>query len=543
MLTFSRVSKSFSGRVALSDVTLTVPAGSRTAVVGVNGSGKSTLLRLAAGVIAPDSGSVRTAPGTAVAYVPQDYGFVVGDSVETFLKERAGVLGLERRLRALERALADGDDGAAEDYVAATDAYAALGGYEVDGRIERALKVLSLPPALLRRPLGELSGGQQVRVGLAGVLASRFSLYLLDEPTNNLDLDALGVLEDFVAATDATFLLVSHDRAFLDATATDVVKLSEHDHTAVAYGVSYAEYRGLREQVRAAQSARYAAYLAEVQRLQAAVRAQRAKAAKTKDSRAPRDNDKSARNFFAETSSRQAGKATKALEQRLARVQAVPEPRNTWQLRLDLSRASRSGDLVALLEDASKTYGDFTLGPLSLALHWRDRVALQGHNGAGKSVLLSLLTAAVAPDAGTARLGQGVVVGVLRQSGTDLAGDGSGLAVFQRHVGGPESDARTLLAKFDLGADHVLRPVATYSPGERCRLGLAILMSRGANWLVLDEPTNHLDLEAQEELEQALIAFDGTLLVVSHDREFCQRIGLSRRWHLADGRLLADVPA
>ncbi|MBA2530039.1 MAG: ABC-F family ATP-binding cassette domain-containing protein [Euzebyales bacterium] len=543
MLTFSRVSKSFGGRVVLSDVTLTVQARSRTAAVGVNGSGKSTLLRLAAGLIAPDTGSVGTPPGTTVAYVPQDYGFVVRHTVEAFLKERTGVLALERRLRSLERAMAGGDGAAAEDYVAASDAYAALGGYEVDGRIERALGALGLPPSLLRRPLGELSGGQQVRVGLAGVLASRFSLYLLDEPTNNLDLEALALLEEFVATTDATFLLVSHDRAFLDATATDVVELSEHDHTAAAYGVTYAEYRGLRQQVRAAQSARYAAYAVEVARLQAAVRTQRARATKTRDSRPLRDNDKSARNFFAETASRQAGKATRALEQRLARLDEVSEPRSGWELRLDLSRTSRSGDLVAALGDATKTYGDFTLGPLSLSLYWRDRVALQGHNGAGKSVLLSLLTGAVAPDSGSVRLGHGVIVGVLRQSGTDLARGGSGLAVFQRHVPGPESEARTLLAKFDLGADHVLRPVATYSPGERCRLGLAILMAQGANCLVLDEPTNHLDLDAQEELEQALIAFDGTLLVVSHDREFCERVGLSRRWELADGRLLADSPA
>ncbi|MGH8902384.1 MAG: ABC-F family ATP-binding cassette domain-containing protein [Egibacteraceae bacterium] len=524
-------------------MTLSVAPQSRTAVVGVNGSGKSTLLGLAAGLIAPDAGSIRTTPGTTIAHVPQDYLPVGDQTVETYLKQRAGVLGLEQRLRRLERALVDGTPDAADAYVEATDRYTALGGYELPGRIERALAELELPSSLLGRPVTELSGGQQVRVGLAGILVSRFALYLLDEPTNNLDLRALDLLDEFVATTDAAFVLVSHDRAFLDATATGIVEIDEHDHTAAAFGVTFAEYREVRARLRAAQSARYRDYLDQVTRLKTAIRTQREQASKTTDRRPARDNDKFARNGHIENAARKAGKAMKSLEQRLARLDAPAEPRAGWALRLDLSRTSRSGDLVAELRDVRKRYGAFTLGPLSLSLHWRDRLVLQGHNGAGKSVLISLLTRAVVPDTGTVRLGNGVHVGVLRQSGTDLANGSSGLAAFRRHVPMPEAEARTLLAKFDLGADHVHRPVDTYSPGERCRLGLAVLMAQGANCLVLDEPTNHLDLEAQEELEQALIAFDGTLLVVSHDREFIERIGITRRVKLADGRLIADEPA
>jgi len=538
VLTFSHVTKSFGDRIALSDVTLSIAERSRTAVVGVNGSGKSSLLRLAAGLLTPDSGRIDTAPGVAIAYVPQDYLPVGEQTVERYLKERAGVLALERRLRELEDALASGDASAADIYVAATDRYVALGGYELPGRIDRALAALDVPPSVLGRPVAELSGGQQVRVGLAGILASRYQLYLLDEPTNNLDLRALDLLAEFVAATDATFVVVSHDRAFLDETATDVIEIDEHAHTAASFGVSFAEYRQVREQLRATQSARYAAYLAEVKRLKTAVRTQREKASKTKDTRPPRDNDKFATHFFAQRKSVKAGNVMHELEHRLSRLDPVEEPRTGWELRLDLSRTSRSGDLVAELDQVAKTYGDFTLGPISLSLHWQDRLALHGHNGAGKSVLISLLTGAVTPDAGTVRLGHRVQVGLLRQSGTDLAGGATGLATFQRHVQASPAEARRLLAKFDLGADHVLRPVDGYSPGERCRLGLAILMAQGANFLVLDEPTNHLDLEAQEELEQALGAYDGTLLVVSHDREFLDRIAITRRAELADGRLI-----
>jgi len=543
MLTFSGVSKSFDARPALVDVTLSVAAGSRTAVVGVNGSGKTTLLRLAAGELDPDRGNVSLPTGATVAYVPQDYGIVAAATVEQYLKLRAGVLGIEHELHALEGAVAAGDEVAAAAYADALDRYAAVGGYEIDGRVQRALAALQLPAATLPRPLGELSGGQQVRVGLAGILASRFDLYLLDEPTNNLDLIALELLTDFVATADATFLLVSHDRAFLDETANSIIEIDEHSHTAEAFGVSFAEYRQTRARLLATQSARYRAYLDEVARLQGFIRTKRTSAARRTDNRPPRDGDKMQRDFLTERAATGAGKSVRALERRLQRLEAVAEPRTGWELRLSLAATSRSGDLVVEADNVVKTYGPFRLGPLALAVHWRDRLALLGHNGAGKSVLIGLLTGAVKPDSGTVRRGPGVRVGVLQQGGADLAGRGSGLATFLAAVPTTEADARTLLAKFDLGADHVLRRVDSYSPGERCRLGLAILMAKGANWLVLDEPTNHLDLEAQEELEQALTGFDGTLLMVSHDREFLERIGITRRVELADGQLLNDVPA
>jgi ATPase subunit of ABC transporter with duplicated ATPase domains len=278
-----------------------------------------------------------------------------------------------------------------------------------------------------------------------------------------------------------------------------------------------------------------------VRRLEAAARAQRERAATRRDTRPPRDNDRFAPHFFAQRATQQAGRKAKELERRIARVETVEEPRIPWALRLDLGRRSRSGDLVAELRDVEKTYGAFRLGPVSLTLTWQERLAVHGPNGAGKTVLLSLLTGAVAPDAGTVRVGAGVEFGVLRQSGADLVDDRTGLEVFRDHVGADQASARTLLAKFDLGADDVLRPVAGYSPGERCRLGLAMLMARGANCLVLDEPTNHLDIEAQEQLEQALATFDGTLVVVSHDREFLSRIALTRHVELEAGQV--NVPS
>lgn len=544
MLTYTSVSKAFDGQVALSDVTFSVERGERAAIVGANGSGKSTLLRLAAGELCPDRGAVTVAAGASTAYVPQDYALVAEEPVADYLKRRAGLLGLERRLRRLEREMIRGDGRAVEDYADAADRYAALGGWAFEARAARVLDDLRLPDGLLERPIGELSGGQQVRVGLAGVLAAEHDLFLLDEPTNNLDLPALEQLERFVTTSDATFVLVSHDRAFLRATATSVVALDEHSHTAELFGVPYAEYLAARERSLAARDQRYRDYLDEVGRLQRSIAKQRAAAGKDRDSRPRRDNDKFAQHFFAQRSHRQAGKSLRSLEQRLARVPEVEKPWEGWELRMRLDSAERSGDLVVAADRVVKRYGTFTLGPVTTEVRWRDRIAVAGHNGAGKSVLLGVLTGAVAPDGGEVRRGSGVRFGILRQGGFGAGMDAetTGLAAFQRAVGAAEAEARTLLAKFALGAVHVLRPVSTWSPGERCRLGLAILMAQGVNCLVIDEPTNHLDLEAQEELERALIGFGGTLLVVSHDRDFLDRVGVTRAWTLEDGDLVADEP-
>ena len=541
VLVFHDVEKSYDGRPVLRKVALSVPDGAHAALVGPNGAGKTTLLRLAAGLAQPDAGAVTRPADGRIAYVPQDYavGAFRGRTVAAYLKERMGLLALEEELRGLEARLAAGEDAVMERYGQAYARFEALGGWDADARIARALEEAGLPAGMAPRDLGTLSGGEQVRVGLAAVLASRFDLYLLDEPTNNLDAGALELLEGFVAGSPATFLVVSHDRAFLDAVADSVILLDADQDGVELYGVAYTEFTQLRDQARAARMARWEAHQAEVERLRRAASAQSGAAAQVRDRRPPRDNDKFAPHFLGQRKSEQAARSKRRLEQRLARLEPVEEPHERWQLRLSLESAARSGDVVAELTDAVVQAGDFRLGPVSLHVRWGERVAVTGANGAGKSTLISLLTGARAPDAGRARIGSGVRFGVLRQGGADLTG-ASGLERFRRDTGWTESDARTLLAKFSLGAAHVHRPVDSYSPGERCRLGLALLSAAGANCLVLDEPTNHLDLEAVEQLEQALESFDGTLVVVSHDRRFVRTVGVGRRIVVEGGRVAAD---
>ncbi len=249
------------------------------------------------------------------------------------------------------------------------------------------------------------------------------------------------------------------------------------------------------------------------------------------------DNDKIGRKLRAESTEKQAAKARQT-ERMIERLDVVEEPRKEWELRMEIAAAPRSGAVVATLRGAVVRRGAFTMGPVDLQIDWADRVAVTGANGSGKSTLLAALLGRLAPDEGSAALGPGVVVGEVDQARALFFGDEALLDAFGAAVPElPPADVRTLLAKFGLKAAHVLRPAATLSPGERTRAALALLQARGVNLLVLDEPTNHLDLPAIEQLESALASYNGTLLLVTHDRRMLDAVATTRRLEVTEGRV------
>jgi ATPase subunit of ABC transporter with duplicated ATPase domains len=334
-------------------------------------------------------------------------------------------------------------------------------------------------------------------------------------------------------------VLVSHDRAFLSATTTRVAELDLHSHRLTEYGGGYDAYQQERRRRREQAQAAYEEALAERTRLQEAARQKRDWAASRRGERRS-DNDRGLAGRRKERATAGATRA-KAIERRLERLGEPEKPWEGWDLRLSLQAGRRSGEVVASLAGATLQRGRFRLGPVDLELRWRDRLALTGPNGAGKSTLLGLLTGELRPTAGTVRLGSGVVFGHLGQDRSPAAGtllegvrDRTDLRV---------EDARALLARFDLGAEHAARAEADLSPGERSRAGLAVLVARGTNLLLLDEPTNHLDLDAIEELEAALAGYDGTLVVVSHDRRLLANLRLDRRLEVTAGTVVeAPLP-
>ncbi|MHC8419952.1 ABC-F family ATP-binding cassette domain-containing protein [Streptomyces sp. NB004] len=521
---------------------LVVAPGDVIGLVGANGAGKSTLLRLLAGLAAPEQGELRLSPPTAtVGHLPQEPERRPGESVRAFLSRRTGVTEAQRVMDEATQALVDGAPGADDAYATALERWLSLGGADLDDRAEETADALGLTVGL-DQPMASLSGGQAARAGLASLLLSRYDVFLLDEPTNDLDLDGLERLERFVTGLRAGTVVVSHDREFLTRTVTKVLELDLAQRRINLYGGGYEAYLEERDVARRHARDEYEEYADKRSALQDRAQTQRAwmdKGVKNARRKAGGDNDKIGRKFRSEASEKQAAKARQT-QRMIERLEVVEEPRKEWELRMEIASAPRSGAVVATLRDAEVRRGGFVLGPVSLQIDWADRVAVTGANGAGKSTLLGALLGRVPLDAGHAALGSGVLLGEVDQARELFHGPESLLDAFRAGVPGTEpADIRTLLAKFGLKADHVVRAAATLSPGERTRAALALLQGRGVNLLVLDEPTNHLDLPAIEQLESALDAYEGTLLLITHDRRMLDAVRVTRRLEVADGKVTA----
>jgi ATPase subunit of ABC transporter with duplicated ATPase domains len=522
-------------QTVLQDVSVSITAGTRLGVVGPNGIGKSTLLRILAGAEAADGGVVERTPATTtVGWLPQEADAVAGETLAGYLARRTGVADASAALDAATAAMG-GAVVSIQAYSDALEHFLALGGDDLEARAGAVLAQVGLPADRADVEVAHLSGGQASRAALAAILLSRHDVLLLDEPTNDLDFAGLDLLESFVASSPAAIVAVSHDRAFLDRTVHRILEIRLPHHDAVEHAGGWSDFVAARELARRQQEAGYERFVAERDRLQSRVREQRewgVVGARKAKKQAP-DNDKAQRDFRVNRTEKQASKV-KATEKALERLDVVEKPWEPWQLQLSLRAATRAGDVVARLERAVVERGTFRLGPVDLEVAWAERLAILGPNGSGKTTLLRALLGEVDLVSGARWLGPGVHVGLLDQTRSRYGGDEVLLAGFMAATGDNRSEARSLLAKFGLGAGHVDRPGRALSPGERTRALLAELMANGVNVLVLDEPTNHLDLEAIEQLEAALDGFDGTVLLVTHDRAFLQAVHVTRT---------VDVPA
>ena len=510
------LSKSFGAVQVLDRVSLAIGPGDRVGIVGPNGIGKSTLLRLLAGVEQPDAGRiVRSGP---VGYLPQEPEARPGETVLAYLGRRTGVGAAGDELDALGARLG-AEPELTEAYGDALDRFLALGGGDFDARASAALADVGLAGRAADE-VGHLSGGGAARAALAAILLARFDVFCLDEPTNNLDFAGLERLEGFLSGLRAGVVLVSHDRAFLDRTVTRVVEIEAETRRMHEYAGSWSDYEHVRRVARERHEQAYSTYVDERDRYSTLL-VDRQNQARAGASMASRRGTQALRS------------KVKQAKHHLGRLEEVEKPWSPWRLQLSLGAADRGGSLVAELSGAVVERGTFRLGPLDLELRFGERLAVVGPNGSGKSTLIDALLGRLPLASGSRRLGPSVVFGELDQARTTFDGTGSLLDRFVAACDLAPVDARTLLAKFALGADDVSRPAPSLSAGERTRAALALLSARGVNTLVLDEPTNHLDLEAIEELETALESYAGTLVVVTHDRRFLERRSVTRTVALA----------
>lgn len=507
ILSAQSIAKSFGVNVVLKDVSFTMQQGDRIGLVGVNGCGKSTLMRIIAGLDAQDSGEMSIVRGTRIGYLAQQDMVTHGASVwDELQKVYEPVFEMEKKLRQLEDDMAGAHEDAQRfarlcgEYDRLLHAFEEADGYAWKSLVSGVLNGLGFKPEQYEQPVDSLSGGEKTRLCLARLLLQKPDLLLLDEPTNHLDMETLSWLEGYLCAYRGSVLVISHDRYFLDHVCSGIVEILMG--TAEQYGGNYTKYIAQRQERFATRMRAYALQQKEIERQQAIIARYRM--------------------YNREKSIRAAESREKALD----RMEKLEKPTDERAIRFSFEARRRTGEDVLMLRDVSKAFGEKHLF-CGLNLHVRsgDRIALIGPNGVGKSTLIKIIKGEQTADTGDIRCGSNVDIGYYDQHQSTLDPDKTVLdEVWDRFPQMEQSDVRGALGLFLFSGDDVFQPIKTLSGGEKGRVALTALMLRKDNLLLLDEPTNHLDMDSREVLEEALDSFSGTIITVSHDRYFINRV-------------------
>lgn len=507
ILSAQHIAKSFGVNAVLRDVSLTVQQGDRIGLVGVNGCGKSTLMRILAGLDTQDGGEISLVRGLRVGYLAQQNMVTSGETVWNELqKVYEQVFAMEKKLRELEDEMAHAHTDAqrfaqlSADYDRLTQRFEEADGYSWKSMVSGVLNGLGFKPAQYDQCVDSLSGGEQTRLCLARLLLQKPDLLLLDEPTNHLDMETLQWLENYLAAYKGSVLVISHDRYFLDHVCTGIVEILMG--ASEQYNGNYTRYIAQRQERFESRMRAYEIQQKEIERQQAIIARYRM--------------------FNREKSIRAAESREKALD----RMEKLEKPVDERAIRFSFEARRRTGEDVLQLTEISKSFGEKHLfHDLTLRVRAGDRVALIGPNGVGKSTLIKIIVGEEQPDTGFIRYGSNVDIGYYDQHQSTLHADKTALdEIWDRFPQMEQSNVRGALGMFLFTGDDVFKPIHTLSGGEKGRVALTALMLRKDNLLLLDEPTNHLDMDSREVLEDALTDFGGTIITVSHDRYFINRI-------------------
>lgn len=526
MLNVEKLVKSYQGNVVVQDATFNLGDGQHAALVGYNGTGKSTILKMLAGVEKPDSGTMSLGVNQTVGYLLQDTSQHADTTILEYLRSETGVRDIEQELEVLSQDLSNQDQ--LMRYGDLQDRFERQGGYNFVHRAEAMLEGLGIGRDAMLRSMTELSSGQKHKVGVVAILLRDDDVLLLDEPTNNLDLPAIIWLEQYLKKSSRTILFVSHDRRFIDHVATKIIVLDWVKRTTSVTNGNYSSYLEQRERMMENQAAAHDRQQKEIAGLERRVETLRVKALRGSSWRGT-DNDKFLRGFKRDRAAG-SGRRAAAMEKRIEQIKRVERPvfRDPLHIEVDLDALQGSADIN--LNDVVAGYPNgYATNPISLHIPFGERVSILGTNGAGKSTLLKTMYGMLKPLTGEVKIGPGVLMGNMLQEHESLPRNVSSIEFLMDRCKLAEESAFHLLKRFSiLPEDRAREPIANLSPGARARLLIGLFAEQKKNVLVLDEPTNHLDLEASEALEEVLESFGGTILLVSHDRYFLERIGFDR---------------
>lgn len=528
MINLNHVSYEISGKEVLHDVSFTINSGEKIGLVGPNGAGKTTLLKLINGDLVPTSGEIiRT--DEEIGMLPQDLREWLDHSVHGFIEEITGVKGAREQFD--EQCAKLEHDSSGHTLLLYADALERYDKFEVssfDANLVKALKRADIATIDTNKEIGNFSGGQRTRIALAAMFASRYDVVLLDEPTNNLDEKGVVVLEKFIQGSNASFLMVSHDRRFLRNATSRIIELMDGDQGVRQYGLGYDEYVEAREKAKQATFDRYEQYEKEKKRLTKAAKAARLKANSAGSNRSSSDNDKLTAHFRKEKAASGLASAASSINNRLGQLDEPERPEEDVSLKfLFKEQLGKKLNLLSV-SNLEVDYGDGQkIGPVSFGVRSGDKVLLHGDNGSGKTSIIRAIMRDIKVASGSAHLNKDAGVIYINQNQTLPLLHGSALDNI-RHLA-PKlelHDAINLLIRFNIDKNVIqTTPGAELSGGERAKVLLAGIAANNAALLVLDEPTNNLDIPTIEALEAALKNYEGGVLLVSHDRDFVKNIG------------------
>ena len=517
-----KIHKAYGTITVLDDISFSLERGQKVGLIGYNGTGKTTLLKILAGLVEPDSGEVTVRKGAVIGYMPQDTSLVSDETIRDYARRVSGIAELEERIEKSKEAMAE---------------YERRDGYTFYHRLDVMLVSFGLSDVSSDRPINSLSSGQKSKVFIAGVLLSDPDILLLDEPTNNLDLPALIWLEDFLMRSDAACIIVSHDRLFLDRIVRKIFEIDWQTRTLNITSGRYSDYLVRKEKELARQWREHKAQQEEIKRLEE--RARKKKREALSGSRyMGTDSDKFLRGFKRDRASK-SGKRAKAIEKRIEQMEVIHKPVERDVFRIHLQPTKPEGTRDITLTDVVAGYANngFKIGPVSLSIPYGSRLVILGLNGTGKTTLLRTLSGELLALSGSVSRGKALMIGNLTQEHDNLPREESIKDFLTRRAGIQVQEVYVLAVKFGFKAAEIDKPISALSPGGRARLLFALFSALSVNVLILDEPTNHLDLEALEALEEAVAHYEGTIVLVSHDRRFLEKFRLTDTYVLSESKL------